>query len=301
MKELSATGIIWSALGKPQPWLNDGTPIKSRGPTGICAHCGEPAEYKLQDAISDNFTTVKNNSRAWPFGGDAACAACVIACKWLGLRAGLWFARENGLWFVPMRPIAGCPETRPDPLSALLNPPEPPFVAGLPLYGIDHGTEANAGRIVWPGAPVPSDPLIKCQSKNTALYAQTAFSRTRYPLQVDDAGDLTVDVPLWKSQSEIGTRVLRLLRADGVGAVDARESLISLRPPHGTSARTVALWKGLVAPLQSHAASTWWELVVSLLEMPALVIEQAQTQPRAAKKSAKPVTPSKGVQGVLIS
>jgi len=291
--------IIWHAIGKPMPFENDGSPIKPRGDCGTCAKCGEPAQWRLKDAISDNFTTVKNASRAWPLGGDALCAACVIVCKWMGLRATLWFARVDGLWFCPLRPIAEHPETRPDALASLLNPPEPPFVAGLPLYGIDHGTEANAGRIVWPGAPLPPNQLVKCQSKHTALYARVSTNRMRYQLQVDDASDITVDVALWRRKLvEIDT-VLCVLRTDGVGSQDARASLLTLVCPTRASTTTVARWHALIAPFRSHAQAQWWELLTSLVEMPPLPekeakpakVKPAETKPEAPKPPAetKPV------------
>lgn len=297
MKEVSATWLIWSAIGKPSPWMNEGTPIKSRGPTGICAHCGEPAEYKLQDAISDNFTTVKNDSRAWPFGGDSVCAACVIACKWIGLRAGLWFARENGIWFVPLRPIPGCPETRPDTLSALLNPPEPPFVAGLPLYGIDHGAEANAGRIIWPGEPIPADPLFRVQSKHTAIYARVAYSRERYPLQVDDANDIVVDVPFWTKQIALATTVVAELRAAGVGAEDIRRSLVTMNPPPRAPISMLVRWREIRSMFESHCGAQWWDLVVQLLPMPALPEKEKQSV-KPTLKSDRPAIVSAGRQDV---
>lgn len=289
---MDATGILWRAIGCPAPFENDdGSLIKPRGDTGPCAHCGEPGQWRIRDAISDNFTTVKNASRAWPHGGDALCAACVVACKWMGWRAGLFFARVDGVWFVPLRPLPGCPETRPDALSALLSPPEPPFVAGLPLYGIDHGTEANAGRVIWPGSPVPADPLSRCQSKHTAIYARVSYSRERYPLQVDDTGEVVVDVPLWRRQIAAAREVLTVLRADGVGAEDARTSLLTLTPPPRASATVLMRWRSMTATFQPHHASSWWELVVSLLDMPALT-EKPKPNHKVKNEPPAPVRPA---------
>jgi hypothetical protein len=257
----------------------------------------------MSDAISDNFTTVKNASRAWPFGGGAVCSACLWACRSIALRCALFFATERGIWFVSMRPIPDHPETRPDPLSALLSPPEPPFVAGLPLYGVDHGGEANAHRAVWPwtegdglrrlhpclrtvhpDAParlfVPANPLLKLQSKHTALYATVSFSRERYRLQVDDAGDVTVDVRLWRSLRPICDGLLLDMRNGGVGAIDARDALTTLRPPTGYLVRTEA-WRARVEPLRAHVDGRWWALFTSLLLMPDLV-----KKPRATWSAA---------------
>src|SRR5690606_15087236 len=111
---------------------------------------------------------VKNDSRAWPFGGTDVCAACVFACKTLALRLAISFSRENGVWFVGTRPMPGLTWTRPDALSALLNPPKPPFVAMWPAYGIDHGGESNLDRAWWPGSTLHQRPLVKLQSKHVA-------------------------------------------------------------------------------------------------------------------------------------
>lgn len=323
MDPLRGTRFLWQAAGCPAPVETNGTPIPSRNlaadaerarhrfskaigaarATGgdpealakleralgavqdapVCAACGEPATHRLEDAISENFTTVKNASRAWPFGGGALCAGCVWCAKTLALRCCLWFARlpdragRGGFWFVPMRPITGWPATRPDALAALLAPPPPPFVAGLPLYGIDHGGENNAHRAVWwdaEGRPqIPADPLIKIQSKHTALYAEVSYSAERYRLQVDDAGDITVDVPLWHRLRIVCEALLLDLRQRGVGAIEARAALTSLRPPFGFVVGTRA-WRERVAPLQPHTDATWWPLFINLLAMPALVRQE---------------------------
>lgn len=341
--------FLWLAAGSPHPTETDGTPIPPRdlragaererrriqkaldvatGDVAIplrrqldavtetprCAACGEPAAYRLDDAISDSFSTVKNRSRAWPFGGDHACAACVWACKTLALRCSLWFARlpdehgAGGVWFVPLRPQPGWP-ARPDALAALLSPPPAPFVAGLPLYGIDHGGEANGQRSIWPwtgeaehprvhsmpSGPrlfVPADPLVKLQSKHTALYAEVTYSADRYRLQVDDAGDITVNVPLWRMLREVCEGILRDLRVAGVGATDARAALTTLRPPSGYAVPTRA-WRERVAPLRARVSAAWWPLFTSLLPMPELVRQEPvrrrtrrRTRTRASYTSA---------------
>lgn len=252
-----------------------------------CASCGGPATNRIGDAISDNFTTVKNACRAWAFGGSSICQACLWCCKALALRCSLFFAGENGFWFVPLRPFPNWPETRPDPLAALLNPPEPPFVAGLPLYGIDHGGEANAHRVIWPWTGdqphpdvrsypqgprlyVPRDPLIKVQSKHTALYCQISRSRERYRLQVDDVGDVTVDVALWRRLRAVADALLAEMRAAGVGAQDARGALLTGRPPPRAPLAILASWRARSEPLRAHVAAPWWALFTNLLLMPDL-------------------------------
>ena len=336
---MRATRFLWAAAGCPAPCETEGTPILPRdlrvaadaarrkiqkmidAASAVadlaaiaryerdlaaivddphCASCGEPATNRISDAISDNFTTVKNACRAWAFGGTHVCQACLWCCKTIALRCALFFARADGFWFTPIRPIPGRPETRPDPLAALLNPPDPPFVAGLPLYGIDHGGEANAHRAIWPWTGdedhpnvrryamgprlfVPSDPLIKLQSKHTALYCQVSRSRDRYRLQVDDTGDITVDVAVWSRLRVICDGLLVELRAAGVGAREARGALETGDPPRGAPMAILVSWRARTAPLQPHIAGPWWKLFCNLLLMPDLTM-QPQAEPTKAAK-----------------
>lgn len=287
---MNATHIIWRALGCPTPTENDGSAIKPRKhPAGVvCAHCGDPApSYDLGDAISDNFTTVRNASRAWPFGGRALCAACVVACKSLALKAGLFFAREDGIWFVPSMPIPNesvqamlgkkAPNrTRPDVLAALLNPPPPPFVACYPRYGVEHGTEANASRILTPGQPVPPNVLVKCQAKHTAIYAEVSESAERYHLQIDDAGEVYVDVPVWRALRVAADALVLELRIAGCGAEDIRGALTTLTPPPRCPLPLLARWTARTNPFVAYHRSSWWSLFVSLLLIPEFSQEKSK-------------------------
>ena len=284
---MNATHIIWRALGCPLPTENDGSAIKPRTHAEgvVCSHCSAAAPaYDLSDAISDNFTTMRNASRAWPFGGTALCAACVVSCKALALKAGLFFAREDGIWFVPSMPIPNesvqamlgkkAPNrTRPDVLAAILNPPPPPFVACYPRYGVEHGTEANAARIHTPGQPVPKNVLVKCQAKHTAIYAEVAYSRDRYTLQVDDAAEVPVDVPRWRALRAVCDELIAELRAAGAGAEDIRAALTTLRSPPRCPLPLCASWRARTAPLLSTHEAPWWPLFVSLLLIPELPTE----------------------------
>jgi hypothetical protein len=285
---MNATHIVWKGAGSPHPFDSDGASVREYPVTTPCAHCGEiDARFRLRDAISDNFTTVKNRSRAWPFGGDRLCAACVFAAKALALKCSLWFAREDGIWLVGTRPLTGWPQTRPDTLAALLNPPEPPFVAGYGAYGIDHGGEANVHRCWWPDGHPRPEPLVKLQSKHVAIYARVGTSRTRYPLQVDDTGDVVVDVQLWSRLRVVCDALLVELRAGGVGAMDARECLVSLRPPPRCPVALVATWPRRVEPLRPHAGAPWWPVFTNLLLMPELT-----EQPKPSKPETKKAKPS---------
>ena len=336
---MRGTKFLWQAAGCPPPTETDGTPILPRdlraeaererrrlrkqidavravGDSAAveslertlatvvddpyCASCGGAASHRFDDAISDNFTTVKNAHRAWPFGGRHVCAACLWCCKTLALRCAGFFARPDRIWFFALRPIPGVPSTRPDPLDVLLHPPDPPFVAGLPLYGIDHGGEANLHRAIWPwagNAPhaavraydggarlfVPTNPLIKLQSKHTALYAEVSLSRGRYRLQVDDTGDVTVDVPLWTRLRIVCGELLDEMRRAGVGAQEAREALITLRPPRGYLIRT-AMWHERVEPMRPHVGAAWWGLFTTLLPMPDLPAKTTKPAPIANRR-----------------
>jgi hypothetical protein len=239
-------------------------------------------------------------------------------------------------------------------LEALLNPPEPPFVAALPLYGVDHGGEANAERSLL--GPPPSeeewkrvqeviatavtmlsamapgenlrkkeravrellrigvadwaregearqkadailgdavelrsqpwwawavDPLVKLQSKHTAIYCRVATSRERYPLQVDDTGEVMVDVALWRDLRAVAAPLLLDLRNGGVGSDAAREALLSLRVPPGCPRGVAATWRSRVAPLERHIHAPWWRnLFVPLLPMPELVKTPKEKNPQ---------------------
>lgn len=297
---MSAVQFLWRAAGCPDPTDAEGKPLQRRDMRGArCAATGEAADFSIYDAISDNFTTVKNAGRAWPFGGEALSAAAVWCARSVALRCALFFARESGVWFEALRPLPGIePRFRIDALATILNPPEPPFVAGLPLYGIDHGGEANAERAMWwerckPGPARPlvprgpwsrrvdaskpigptrivDKPLIKLQSKHTAIYCRVAHRRDVYPLQVDDTGDVMVDVALWSSLRIVAEEALLLMRAAGVGANAARGALIDGRAPMGCPLSLVAAWPRLTKPLEPHRKSAWWPLFVQLVPMPEL-------------------------------
>lgn len=145
---MRATVFLWEAAGSPAPTTTDGTPIPSRMvPVGArCTCCGNYATHALSDAISDHFTTVANDSRAWPHGGRWLCARCVWCARSLALRCAPFFATEQGFWFFGTWALRGLPASRPDALTTLLHPPAPPFVACFPLAGIEHGGEEALER-----------------------------------------------------------------------------------------------------------------------------------------------------------
>lgn len=382
-----ATRFVWLAAGSPPPVETDGSPIRARDwkveaeNTGRklrkkaadaraagdklsayafesqiaqlttsphCACCGEPATHLLADAISDSFSTVKNESRGRPFGGGALCAGCTWCHKNLALRSALWFARPEGIWFGGTWALKGMPWFRPSAIDMLLNPPEPPFVAAYPLAGVDHGGEdalercmlspppldagilairecmsnvaeevlaakppsvksEDAKKIVmrslvtlagWPQdicPPWPSTvdwkalirdfgryrfepwwrwavwPLIKLQSKHTAIYAQISGSQALYHLQVDDARDFTLDVELWRRMRGIAEPLLVDMRRQGVGAREATDAVTRLRVPFGYRVPMRA-WRETTAPMRAHHEAPWWPIFVSMLRMPELTL-----------------------------
>lgn len=290
----TAIEFVWRAMGEPAACETDGTEMRPRAMGGArCAATGLPAEFRIDDAISDKFTTVTNRARWLPFGGGALHRSAVWACKALAFRAGSWFARESGVWWYPIRPLPGLktpPRLRPDALEVLLSPPEPPFAAGLPLYGIDHGGEMHIERCVrWTDgrAHVEARPLAKLQSKHTLLYARVSSSSMRYHLQVDDALSVAVDVAAWRRLKGHADALLAEMRAGGVGATEARLAIERAACPRSCPMSLVARWPSAMRPFESVRGAPWWPLFVSLLRMPEL--DESTRRPRAPAPAARVV------------
>lgn len=275
---------MWEAAGCPPPVETTGAPVRPSAPEGICAHCADPgAVFTIDQAISDKFTTVRNAAILWPHGGQRLCAACVWTFKSLSVRTCGAFARRadehgpGGIWPVSLRPPARpsdwpkakpWPYTKPDALTALLSPPPAPFVAWLPLYGVDHGGEANASRTFCPdghgGVFRPADPLWKLQTKHTLPFARISRDARRYDLAVDDR-NITVDVELWRRLRGDTEHLLRLARESGIGPTDAREALRKLVIPPGCPPSFVPTWRLRTAFFHPFMGALWWGLFVDLL------------------------------------
>ena len=275
-----ATELVWRAAGCPVPVEGDGTPIPPRtGPrvrlAPPCAMCGgADPRWIYDDAYSDNFRPIDAFDRLFPHvttGFDLSlCAACVWAGKTLRLRCAPWFARVpddhsggsgGGVWFVSRRNL----------LAALLDPPEPPFVACAPLYGADHGGEANGWRTAFPGAlPLPpgTEILNRLQAKHVLAYARIAYRRDRYPLQWDDSVSVTVDVALWRSLAERLGAIAAELRAASLGVDDTRTAMLRLRCPARAPAAVHARWPALIRGLDQHRTAVWWPLITDLVPLP---------------------------------
>lgn len=283
---MRATAIIWHGAGSPAPHEGDLSPIPPRKDlASACAMCGDPGpRWLYKDAFGDNFRPVDAFDRMFPFAAEGAplslCAACAWCAKALRLRTACFFARADGVWFVPRRHL----------LAHLLNPPEPPFVACAPIYGADHGGEAHGWRAVWPGEPPLPDGteiLRRLQAKHVAAYARVATSRESYPLQWDDSVSVTVDVALWRTLAADLGAVAALLRAGSVGVTDCRDALRTLRCPHRAPLAVHRDWPRLSAPLRPHAKAPWWPLIADLVPLP----EAPPWVGRAAKTPKPAPTP----------
>lgn len=277
---LSAAYIVWSAAGSPLPCDTLGGPLLASADLAHCAKCNASgARYSRSLLVSESFLPTRNANRLHAFGGETYCAACVFAAKTLRLRCISWFASAEGVRFWRTRPVTK-DAPRPDALAALLDPPKPPFVCGVPLYGIAHGGEAHYRRTWWPGEPARAEPLIRLQSKHVALYARVALSRERYQVQVDDAGEFLLDRPTWLRLRDAAHVVMLRLVDDGVPPFPAKKALSRLRLPSRVSAATARDWSWLTAPLLPHVGATWYPTFCELL--PTLEIEDAESDQRSA-------------------
>lgn len=278
---MRATRIIWEGAGAHAPHEYDGTPIPPRdGLAPVCAMCGDAdPRWTNDDAFSDNFRPLSHISKLFPHAVEgfpvSLCASCVWCSKALRLRCAPFFARRDGVWFVPRRSL----------LAALLDPPEPPFVACAPLYGADHGGEAHGWRALWPREPaLPAgvDVLNRLQAKHVAAYADVAWERERYPLQWDDHTRVTVDVALWRELAARLGAMAAMLRGASVGVTDTREALTRLRAPTRAPMSVHARWPSLARGLDRHQRAAWWPLITDLVPLP-------DAPPRPEKAAAKPV------------
>ena len=273
-----ATGLIWTACGSPVPFGMDGNPIPKAKRPGHCACCNSPdGHYDIDEVLSSSFTTVRNGSRLAGFGGRNYCAACCFCARTLRLRCISWFASESGIEFWRTRPET-LESPRPNALARLLSPPEPPFVCGMPLYGVKHGGEGHWQRTPWPGSLTPDDPLIRLQSKHVAIYAREAFSRDRYPVQVDDSLDFVLDRDLWLRLIDAADVITARCMGDGVPPYPSKLALESLRLPSRVSPALAALWRTMTATLRPHINAPWWRLFCELYPTPE---DTRETKPNA--------------------
>lgn len=286
---MRATRIIWQGAGSHMPHEGDGTPIPPRDPATLaplCAMCGEPGpRWTSEDAFSDNFRPLAHLSKLYPLAVEgfpvSLCAACVWSSRALRLRCAPFFARTDGVWFVPRRYL----------ITALLDPPEPPFVACAPLYGADHGGEAHGWRALWPGEPpLPAgvDVLVRLQAKVVSGYADVAYERDRYPLQWDDHTRVMVDVPVWRILADRLGGIAAELRAASVNITDTREALTKLRAPVRAPVAVHARWATLVRGLDRYARAAWWPFLADIIPLPDAPPRPEKAPPAAPPPKATP-------------
>jgi hypothetical protein len=265
----SETQLIWRAAGKPEPCDTAGIPIPPGRNKGQCARCGsEDGVFTRDQVVSTNFVPTKNANRLNAYGRrDGAwhyCRACVFCSKSLRLRCISWFASEVGVQLWRTRPQEK-DAPRPDAMASLLDPPAPPFVVGVPLYGIAHGGEAHYHRTWWPGEELDEKPLIRLQSKHVALYSRVAYSRERYPVQVDDAGEFLLQRDSWLRLRDIAERAMRLVIEDGHKPYTAKRAVVDCRLPSRASASLARQWPRLIDPIRACLQASFWPLFSELL------------------------------------
>lgn len=281
-----ATELIWQACGSPNPFDMDGAAIrKAKMPGTTCALCGRgDARYDVGEFVSNTFSPTRNDSRLAGFGGSHYCAACVFCSRTLRLRCISWFASSDGIRFWRTRPEQkGTPQ--PDALLSLLEPPEPPFVVGLPLYGIKHGGENHWRRTPWPGNLAPDMALKRLQSKHVAIYSRVATSRDRYPVQVDDGLDFVVDRDAWLRLRDAFCAALQLAISEGVPPYPAKMCIKDNKTPRGLSPRAVTTWKQLTAPFRQYIESPWWWTFCDLYPTPTREETEDDTTDERADES----------------
>ena len=263
---MTAQEIIYAGAGRPVIRSPSGDPLPE-SPLGECAHCGGEALFRIGDCLSSNFVVCKQLR----LGAKGFCRACAFCLRDLRLRCAPWIATEAGVQF--------CTD-RWGILDFLLTPPAPPFVAGVPWFGISKGGMGNIQycRVWHPereaqelspaklddvGAVVRAPQVMpKLQSKHTAIFGQTALSRERYPLAIDDASPVLVDVALWRGLAAHLTEALRWIPVP---------CLEEWRPPQIYSDKWragISRWTQLTAPLAPYRLAPWWPMFLAIVPRP---------------------------------
>jgi hypothetical protein len=289
MKQIQPTQLIWTAAGSPDPFDAEGEPVPRKSASmGRCSMCNAPeAHYGIKNMISSTFVPTRNENRLSGYGGEFQCASCVFCARTLRLRCISWLATEDEIEFWRTRPETPDGQ-RPNALGKILNPPEPPFVLGLPLYGVKHGGEAHWQRTPWPGMLKPNDPLRRLQSKHVAIYARVAYSRERYPVQVDDGLDLVIDRDLWLRLRDLSDTVTALCMNDGIAPYQSKLSLERLELPRRSSSALARTWRSLTSQILPYVNAPWWGLFCELYPTPKDMSENDDSTSRTAEPERSP-------------
>jgi hypothetical protein len=138
------------------------------------------------------------------------------------------------------------------------------------MYGAAHGGEANGWRATWstePALPEGIDVLGRLQAKVCAPYCDTAVSRDRFALQIDNALRVTVDRALWGARRRRPRRSpRRAARLDAATPRRAPRSPTSrLAPARERCPRPAAMTRRVARPHRPAAAplksAAWYRLI----------------------------------------
>jgi hypothetical protein len=271
--EFTAQEIVYAGAGSPVVRDPAGVPLREES-LGRCARCGRDATLRIGDCLSSNFVVCKQLR----LGAKGFCRACAFCLRDLRLRCAPWIATPTSVRF--------CVD-RWGILDFLLAPPQPPFVAGVPWFGVSKGGLGNLRycRVWHPDrekqelspAKVDDDGTVlrepqvmpKLQSKHTAIFGQTAVSRERYPLAIDDGQPCTVDVELWKILAANLTTALRFL------PVPCLEEWRAPRIDSDKWREGVMRWTELTAPLAPYRQASWWPLLLAIVPRPERTVLHA--------------------------
>lgn len=257
--------IIYRGAGCPPVRDPAGEPLREAD-LGPCAFCGGEGRLRIKDCLSSNYVVAKQLT----LGAKGLCKPCGFALRDLRLRCAPWIATETGVRF--------CTE-RWGILDFLLSPPEPPFVAGLPWFGISKGgltnwrycrvwhptreaQEMSPAKLDETGKVIREPQVLpRLQSKHTAIFAQTAVSRDRYPLAFDDNFIGVVNVSLWRRLAAHLTEALRHL------PVPCLETWMAPRGGKDWREGTIR-WRELTAPLEPYHEAAWWPYLLAIVPRP---------------------------------
>jgi hypothetical protein len=262
---MTAQEIIYAGAGRPTVRGPDGEPLAIE-PRGQCAFCGANAVLRVSDCLSSNFVVCKRLR----LGVTGLCLACGFCLRDLRLRCAPWIATPTTVRF--------CVD-RWGILDFLLSPPPPPFVAGVPWFGVQKGGLGNLEfcRVWHPDreaqamSPAKVDDagnvlrapqvMPKLQSKHTAIFANVANEVGRYPLAIDDGQPTVVDVELWRS---LAGRVTEALRWIPVPCLEEwTPPVYSFKWREG-----VMRWKSLTAPMEPYRQAAWWKFLLAIVPRP---------------------------------